>query len=61
MKKKIPVLLFLRVLGFSNKKIIYTLKDLEFLESLGFFPFSSFSELIVDLKSFLGINKAGLL
>lgn len=61
MKKKIPILLFLRILGFSNKKVIYTLRDLSFLERLGVFPFYSFEELVHDLKGFLGVNKVGLL
>ncbi len=61
MKKKIPVLLFLRILGFSNKKVIHTLKDLTFLEKLGSFPFRSFEELVQDLKGFSGVNKVGLL
>lgn len=61
MKKKVPILLFLRILGFSNKKIVYTLKDLGFLESLGSFSFCHFQELLFDLKGILGVNKAGLL
>lgn len=61
MKKKIPILLFLRILGFSNKKIVYTLKDLNFLGKLGVFPFFGFEELLLELKSFLGVNKVGLL
>jgi len=61
MKKKIPILLFLRILGFSNKKVIHTLKEFSFLEKLGIFPFFSFEELLLELKGFLGVNKLGLL
>jgi len=61
MKKKIPILLFLRILGFSNKKVIYTLKEFSFLEKLGCFPFFGFEELLLELKGFLGVNKLGLL
>lgn len=53
MKKKIPIFILLKSLGISKKKIIYSLKNIEYLKNFGQTQNKSIPKSLTDLNEIL--------